>query len=319
MATFLLPLVVLLLVGGLASAWLFKVRERREQVSTGLMALSSMHWRELQRLVVAAMRQRGFQPHVTAETREEDGLVALAQGRDTWLLSTKHGTAYVLGTAAVGEFANTMQLHNAQGGVMATVGEAASDTRSLARTQRIELLDGASLWAEICPLLEPEQRSLILGEVHARTKRHAMMAWGMALIAAALVFVLQPASTPGNVAQDTNAGNTPASRASAAPKAPASTADNAAAASETVPEDPAALAERRNNLVRAIGTLPWVGRAMWSTQSTLVIDLQAGAAADKAALCELVESYPELRASRLQVQPPRDSTLPVRFMQCRVY
>lgn len=312
MGHFLIPLLVFLLIGGAASVWLFKVRERREQVSTGLMALSAMHWRELQRLVVDAMRQRGYQPHLTAQTRDEDGLVALARKGQTWLLSTKHGTAYVVGTAAVGEFANALQLHGADGGVMATVGEVGADTRSLARMQRIEVLDGHALWTEVAPLLEPEQRRLILGGVHARTRRHAAAAWGVALLASALLFLVLPKRST----TETQQAETPAASAASVS---AAQAVPAAGSNEAVPEDATALARRRNNLALAVGTLPWVDRAVWSTQSTLVIDLQAGATADKAALCKLVETYPELRASRLQLQAPSGSGQPVRFMQCQVY
>ena len=314
MGNLLVPLLLFVLVGGLASVWLFKVRERREQVSTGLMALSAMHWRELQRLVVAAMHQRGYQPHRTAEAREEDGLVALARKDETWLLSTKHGTAYVLGTAAVGEFANAMQLLGAQGGVMATVGDIGEDTRSLARRQRIEVLDGATLWSEVAPLLESQQRRIILGEVHARTRRHAMLAWMAAAAIAVLAFVSLP-KVPSGASNEANGVTAP--YAASAPNA--GTKATPAAAPAAIPEDPAQLALRRTHLARAVGTLPWVARATWSTASTLLIELQGDAPAEKDALCKLVESYPELRASRLQLQTPAGSGQPVRFMQCRVY
>ena len=339
MSTVLVPLLVLVLVGGTASAWLYKVRAPRERLATGLMALSAMHWRELQRLVVAAMRERGYRPLPVVEQAGEDGLVPLARGDDTWLLTTRHGTAYVLGTAAVGEFANVMQLHGAQGGLMVTAGEVRPDTRSLARTQRIDVLDGRALWAEVSPLLEPQQRAVILGGVHARTRRHAVIAWGIALVLAALVFVAQPSGdrkdtaavpVPTQAAPAPGAGTVPTqardprgtpepSAATPAPGTAPSTTRAPAAAAEAVPTDPEALAERRRTLVRSVATLPWVVRAGWSTPSTLVVQLQPGMSADKASLCRLVEAYPELRASRLQLQSTGDGVPPVRFMQCKLY
>ena len=39
----------------------------------------------------------------------------------------------------------------------------------------------------------------------------------------------------------------------------------------------------------------------------------------EAALCPLLERYPELAASRVQLQPPPGSQKPVRFRQCRSY
>lgn len=339
MSTVLVPLLVLVLVGGTASAWLYKVRAPRERLSTGLMALSAMHWRELQRLVVGAMQERGYRPLPLPEQAGEDGLVPLARDDGTWLLTTRHGTAYVLGTAAVGEFANVMQLHGAQGGLMVTAGEVRPDTRSLARTQRIEVLDGRELWAEVSPLLEPEQRAVILGGVHARTRRHAVIAWGVALVLAALVFIAQPsgvrkdgavvpAPTQDAPAPDPGTAATPVENprrteaASAAMPSPGTTPSMPrapTAAEESVPTNPAALAERRRTLVRSVATLPWVVRAGWSTPSTLVIQLQPGMSGDKASLCRLVEAYPELRASRLQLQSTGDNVPPVRFMQCKVY
>lgn len=344
MSTVLVPLLLLVLVGGAASAWLYKVREPRERLSTGLMALSAMHWRELQRLVVAAMQERGYRPLAAADLPGEDGLVPLLRDEGTWLLSTKHGTAYVLGTSAVGEFANVMQLRGAQGGLMVTAGEVRPDTRSLARTQRIEVLDGRTLWGEVAPLLEPEQRAVILGAVHARTRRHAAIAWAIAFALAVLVFLAQPSDRtaseqPAQTPAAVQPAATPAPAQPAAPRgvarpsvparaaarAPtAATAPNAtrpapAPAAAPMPTDPAALAERRRTLARSVATLPWVVRAGWSTQSTLVIHLQPSVVVDKPALCKIVEAYPELRASRLQLQGTGEDVPPVRFMQCRVY
>ena len=337
MSTVFVPLLVFALVGSAASVWLYRMREPRERLSTGLMALSAMHWRELQRLVVAAMQQRGYRPVPATELPGEDGLVPLLRDEGTWLLSTRHGTAYVLGTAAVGEFANAMQLRGAQGGLMVTAGEVRPDTRSLARTQRIEVLDGRTLWAEVAPLLEPEQRAVILGAVHARTRRHAAIAWSIAAVIGVLVYLTQPsAPDSASATQSPLAGS--ASRpapVAAAPRPPAAPAAMAQAPVATpspaparaapslpaagVPEDPAALAERRRTLARSVATLPWIVRAGWSTPSTLVIHLQPGASVDKPALCRVVEAYPELRASRLQLQATGDNAPPVRFMQCRVY
>jgi restriction system protein len=337
MSTVLVPLLVFILVGGVASAWLYKVREPRERLSTGLMALSAMHWRELQRLVVGAMQERGYRPLPAAELAGEAGLVPLSRDEGMWLLSTRHGTAYVLGTAAVGEFANAMQLRGAQGGLMVTAGEVRPDTRSLARTQRIEVLDGRTLWAEVAPLLEPAQRAVILGAVHARTRRHAAIAWGIALVVAVMVFLtrgsdpasdvpvarppaaIQPAPSPAPIAPDsTRPSAVPAPSPAAATPRAAARAVPSPPVSET-PDDPAALAERRRTLARSVATLPWIVRAGWSTPSTLVIHLQPGASVDKPALCSVVEAYPELRASRLQLQATGNDAPPVRFMQCRVY
>ena len=86
----------------------------------------------------------------------------------------------------------------------------------------------------------------------------------------------------------------------------------------TAPDDPAMEAYQRDQLVSALGSLASVERAAWSSDTTLVVAV-ADVGTARPVLCPIVERYPALRASRLQLQPPADSGQPVRFMQCRVY
>ena len=88
---------------------------------------------------------------------------------------------------------------------------------------------------------------------------------------------------------------------------------------DVVPTDPAALEQRRKETANAISTLFGVDRAFWSTQSTLLVYLSTDVADPSSELCPLLERYPELAASRVQMQPPQGSTKPVRFKQCRSY
>jgi len=78
------------------------------------------------------------------------------------------------------------------------------------------------------------------------------------------------------------------------------------------------LEQRRRELADAVATLPFVARAAWASQSTLVVFLSSTGGADPVAgICRLVERYEELRTSRLQLQPVGDG--PVRFRQCRSF
>lgn len=317
MSGLLLPILAFLLIGGVASAWLFGVRLRREQQAAGILALAGMHWREFQRLVLDVMRRRGYRKVDNAEATEDDGLIELERQGSRWMLSTKHGAAYVLGPAAISEFASHLQLRGAAGGCMTTLGNVAPDIESLARLQKIELLDGRTLWAEIEPSLDPAQRAEIMGAVRARASRHLLIAWLAALLAGVAVFLLagrgSAAPEPAATTQPEAAAPAAPAHASAAPApAPAQVAE-----AGPVPTDPAALAARRRKIAEAVATLSWVDRAVWSTQSTLVVHL-AGEP-DRDALCALLDPYVELRASRLQLQPPRESDRPVRFIQCRAY
>lgn len=317
-----LALIVLVVAGGAATVWILGLRLRREEQATGLMALSGMHWREFQRLVLAMMEARGYRRAEHPAEGASDALIELERDGQAWLLSTKHGAGYVPGPSAISEFASALQLRGAAGGWMTTLGNVAPEHVSLARVQKIELLDGQTLWSEIKPLLEPGQRDEITGAVRKRANNHLLLAWAVAAVAA-LAVVMLPASEPAPDVPSSRPAPRPAATAPAgsAPggAAPAPATSDAKATPEAVPEDPAALAQRRRRVAEAIGTLPWVDRALWSTQSTLVVHLVEGAQPDKPELCALVEPYAELRASRLQLQPPTGSEQAVRFIQCRTY
>ena len=314
-------LIVTLLVGGVATFYILGMRLRREEQATGILALAGMHWREFQRLVVAVMQRRGYRPVPHSAGIDDDALIELEHEGKAWLLSTKHGAAYVLGPPVIAEFANVLQLRGATGGWMTTLGSTTPDNVALARVQKIELLDGHTLWSDIKPLLDAEQRAEITGAARARAMRHLAVAWGLAVCVGGALFLMSgPASDPPLDDSTAPAVVSPSAQQAAAPAAaPRSSVARADIAVPPPPDDPQALVDRRRRLASAVSTLPWVDRAAWSTQSTLMIHLVGDTEADKAELCRLVEPYAELRASRLQLQPPQDSQKPVRFIQCRTY
>jgi hypothetical protein len=100
------------------------------------------------------------------------------------------------------------------------------------------------------------------------------------------------------------------------------TAENTAMApapAAAVPTDPQELERRRKDLATAVSTLPGIDKALWSTQSTLLVYLSEDLPDPMSGICPLLERYDELAASRVQLQPPAGSTRPVRFLQCRAY
>ncbi len=317
-------LLCFLLIGGAASAWIYGVRLRREEAQAGIMAFAGMHWREFQRLIIGALVRRGCRRRIVGEFGDDDGNVDMECEGQPWLLSTKHGAGYVLTGHAINEFANAMTLRGAAGGWMTTLGEVSSENRALARGQKIEVLDGRTLWSEIRPLLEPGQVAAIAGTSRQRASRQLAIAWGAAAIAGLLVFLLARSVADGGNTSPTDAGPPVSASKSAAPVATAPAASPAAGdmpeqATSPAPDDPQILADRRRQLVETVSTLPWVDRAAWSSQSTLTIYLAGESLGDKASLCRIVERYEELRTSRMQMQPPNGSANPVRFMQCRSY
>ena len=310
----LLPLVVLLLIGGGATLYLRRVRLPSEESAAGVAALAGMRWRDFIHLVLAALHKRGYERVFEPDATSDESDYLLERDGQRWLLSSKHGAAYVLGSQAIAEFANTIRMRGAHGGLLVTPGHFAPEAASLAAVHRIELLDGPTLWPELRPLLPEAQRSQVAAPPAARTQQQLLLAWGIALVIAALVFVLPDRDT---ASADAATMPTPAARpaAAATPAAPV----RAEIVSSPAPTDPAQLDQRRSEVAQAVSTLPRVDRALWSTQSTLLVYLVDENADPVSQLCPLLEHYEELRASRVQLQPPAGSTRPVRFLQCRSY
>ena len=309
-----IPIIAALLLGAAATFYLRKVRLPREETQAGIAALAGMRWRDYIHLVLAALNRRGYERVFDAEANSDEGDYLLDRDGQPWLLSSKHGTAYVLGSTAIAEFANAIRMRGAVGGLLVTSGQFAPEAKSLAAAQRIELLDGPALWPELKPLLPDMQRQTAFAPAQARAKRHVAMAWLASFVIAILLLTLFRQQGP-----DAEGGvepTPPAARSAAAvtPVQPGSMGDIAQA-----PTDPAQLAQRRETVAQAISTLPDVDRAVWSTQSTLLVYLLDEQGEPKSEICPLLEQYVELAASRIQLEPPPDSTRPVRFVQCRAF
>lgn len=333
----LVPVVMCLVLGFGATFYLQRIRLPHEETTAGIAALAGMRWRDFIHLVLAAMNARGYErvfvPHAT--TGDESDYLLERDGQ-RWLLSTKHGTAYVLGSNTIAEFAREIRMRSAAGGLMVTPGRFAPEAVNLARTQRIELLDGPALWPELRPLLPAEQRDLVSGPARRQMQRQLWLAWGGAAMVGVLAFLVfhgvEPAApTPDTAETAATAPAMPAApRASAPAVQPTAQATPTGAATATsaqaivapaaaVPTDPQELERRRKDLATAVSTLPGIDKALWSTQSTLLVYLSEDLPDPMSGICPLLERYDELAASRVQLQPPAGSTRPVRFLQCRAY
>jgi hypothetical protein len=310
-----IPIIAALLLGAAATFYLRKVRLPREETQAGVAALAGMRWRDYMHLVLAALNRRGYERVIDVDANSDGGDYLLDRGGQSWLLSSKHGSAYVLGSTAIAEFANAIRMRGAVGGLLVTSGQFAPEAKSLAAAQRIELLDGPTLWPELKPLLPDTQRQTVFAPAQSRAKRHVAMAWLGSFVVGILLLTLVRPQAPDD--REGNQPTTPAARSAATPVIPAQpgSMDNIAQA----PTDPVQLAQRRETVVRAISTLPNVDRAVWSTQSTLLVYLLDEQSEPKSDICPLLEQYVELAASRIQLEPPPGSTRPVRFVQCRAF
>ena len=303
--------VIVMLVAGVAATFFIRrVLMARDETAAGLVALSAMSWREFIHLVLEVLARRGYGRVVDREAPAGDGDYTLVRNGAHWLLSCKHGSAFVLGNATVNELASNMRLQSAQGGLLVTQGRIAEEARAPAKLQRIELLDGATLWPEIRDLVPPGQLAAIRAGAAERARQRVLAAWLLALLAGIATFMLLPrAEPPPADSAPPAAGVRPAAATAGAPPAAAS----------SVPPDEATVQRQRAELARAISTLPMVDRAGWSTSSNLVVLLLETDSDAFAAICPLVESYPALSSSRIQLNPPQGSSAQVRFRQCRSY
>lgn len=309
-------LVVVLAIGGVATLYIRGVMLHRDETAAGIVALSAMSWREFIHLVLEVLARRGYSRLVDRDTPSSDGEYTLARNRERWLLSCKHGSAFVLGHAAINELAGDINVQGAAGGFLVTQGRIGDEARGPARLQRIELLDGPTLWPEIRDLIPPGQLETIHAEAGQRARQRVLFAWLIALLAGIAAFVSLPRAP-----EVPNADAAVAKQPAAAPATPPSAnapAQPGTDAAQAMP-DAAELDRQRKDVANAISTLPMVDRAVWTTQSTLEVLLLETDSDAIPSICPLVERYPALAASRIQLTPPPGSQAPVRFRQCRAY
>jgi restriction system protein len=310
-AGWLVPIASVVLIGVPVSLYLQRVWLPREESAAGVAALAAMRWRDFIHLVLDALIRRGYERTFEPQVAGEEGDYLLERDGQRYLLSSKHGAAYVLGSTAIAEFANAIRMRGAAGGLLVTPGQFASEAHPLARAQRIELLDGSTLWPELRPLLPKEQRETVSAPLELRVHRQMIYAWTAAILVGLALFI----------ALHRNGVPSPPTATAPAAAAPAPTVVKQAPAAKPVPaqEDEATRQRRRSEVAAGISSLPGIDRAIWETQSTLLVHLLDDTSDPLRAICPLLERYDDLAATRLQLQPPAGSTKPVRFVQCRAY
>lgn len=314
-AGWLIPIAIVLLIGVPTSLYLQRIRLPQEESAAGVAALAGMRWRDFIHLVLDALLHRGYERTFEPGTGGDEGDYILERDGQRFLLSSKHGAAYVLGSTAIAEFANAIRMRGASGGLLVTPGQFAPEARPLARAQRIELLDGPTLWPELRPLLPEEQRAAISAPSQVQMRRRMALAWAGALVVGAVLFVL---SHRDQTSQVSTIAAPAAAMVTATAKTPVATT-HVQTRSAPATSDPVQLQQRRTEVATAISTLPSIDRAIWQTQSTLLVQLLDDQTNPLILICPLLERYDDLAATRLQLQPPAGSSKPVRFVQCRAY
>jgi restriction system protein len=333
MSNWLIAIAVTLLVGGLATVYFHLVQRRRDETRAGITALSGVSWRSFIHMVLDALGRRGFTRLIDEDNSGDDQDFVLVRDQERWLLSCKHGSAFVLGRLTVNELARAIQLKDAAGAFLVTQGRISDEVRPVAALQRIELLDGPALWPQLRDFLPAQQLAAIRAQAARLARQRILLSWLAALLAGVATWLALPAPsrpvpTPGPAAAAPAAepaAPAPAPQSDAPVPRPAATAAAAPAdpgEATTAPGEPAAPApieRQRADVAAAISTLPDVDRAFWSTESTLHVILNTIDGDAFTRICPLMERYDELASSRIQLTPPPDSGRNVRFRQCRNY
>ena len=313
-------LVAAVLAGMGLSFYLQKVRVPRLETEGGIAALAAMRWREFSQFVIEALQAQGFEVSRTtplAERGKQADLMLHRNGRD-WLLSCKQGANYRIGRKQVDELADAVRFDSAAGGVLATLGRI--DAEAYRNPRGIELIDGHTLWGLVDPLIPPSLHQDLAEKARLQVAREQRLGWGLALavglavgVLTAMVIPAEPARAPAT-APSTLPSTAPASAE------PSSKTRAATPAADTTPAPAVDEEAQRRAVAEGISTVAGVDRAVWTTPSTLVV-YQSGEDIDAhvPAICAVLEQYPDLRASRLQLQPPPGSRNSVRFRQCRAF
>lgn len=331
MSPILIALVVFVVLGLVATAWLRRSPSQSSEsqaAERGAGQLGTLRWRDFTRLVLQAMHGRGYRT-VVEDGMPSDGIptdggdIVLERNGERTLLSVKYGSASVVAAQALLGLGGSATLRGTRRVIVVTPGRFDEEAIRMARQQDIELIDGEDLWPEVRPYVARPTHDAVPAQTAAEPPPTASpkavgIAWAGAAVVAAVAWMLaqglQP-EAPTTSDPATASQTTPATQDTTAAAATPPAVEDA----NIVPTDPAALERRRKETANAISTLFGVDRAFWSTQSTLLVYLSTDVADPSSELCPLLERYPELAASRVQMQPPQGSTKSVRFKQCRSY
>lgn len=325
MIAILLGLLVFIAVGiGLT----FKLRgmpvaAKAEPTKRGAEQLSQLRWRDFARLVLQAMHSRGYRPVIEAGG-PTDGIptdgsdILLTRSGEKVLLSCQYGTGAIVNTQVISAAVSSASLRGAERVIVVTPGR--FESGAAAGMALVELIDGETLWPEVRPYVAHPDEPMAPAPSASASGKSMAMAWGGAVVAGGIVWAVVNGIMPGDTAATTDTAATPTPVAAAAPAAsPAAAPQDDRPAMPGVPTDVRELDERRKEAANAVATLFGVNRALWSSQSTLMVYLSSPDADPMNDICPLLEQYPELAASRIQLQPPEGSNKQVRFTHCRAY
>jgi serine/threonine protein kinase len=314
--------VVTVLALSLSGYWFGVYRRRKRECEIGIQSLANMKWRDCIGLVLESMSRDGYEQTATSKPPSESGSeFLLRRGVDSVLLGYKHGTAYRIGDANVRDFSADIQMQGAAKGILVTLGSAEPAAREIATRYGIELVDGAALWPQVRPFVPANILDHVRLQTSAQAWKGIWVGIAASLVLGMLTFVVVNQVAPKEEtapAADAVVAVATTSKSDAAALKQIKAATRAMAEVATLSD--AELVQRRAGALKQLTSIDQVGSAGWTSESTLLMTLKQSDGADAALIqqvCGILAQYEELRFTRLQLQPPVSSTMPVRWRQCQ--
>lgn len=307
--------------------WFGIVKRRQAEIQTGVVTLAAMKWRECVGLVIQSLEKEGYREEISSRQPGDGGTeFLLKKGSALTLLSYKHGTAYHLGEANIRDFANGVQLIGASKGILVTLGTIENMAKDVANRYDIQVIDGSALWPRIEGFLSSNTLDTVREQASAQTKSKVQLGGAVSVGLMILSFFI----FGGLAALSGSDDETQADAAQVAQAAPttikkpidpevAKLNATAKAMDEIDKLTDTQLAKRKADTAVTISALPSVNSAIWYSASTLQVNLNTEKNDDKVLIeeiCRVLTQREELRYTRLQLEPPSGSTVPVRFRQC---
>jgi len=306
--------------------WFGIVKRRQAEIQTGVITLAAMKWRECVGLVIQSLEKDGYREEISSRQPGDGGTeFLLKKGSALTLLSYKHGTAYHLGEANIRDFANGVQLIGASKGILVTLGTVENMAKDVASRYDILVIDGNALWPRIEGFLSSNTLDSVRQQASSQTKSKVQIGAAISvglMIVSFLVF-------GGLSSAGDSAAKTPDAQVTQATPSPNAVKNvdptvvkldaNAKAMEEVDKLSDKELAKRKADTAATVASLPSVKSAFWYSASTLQVNLNTEKNDDKGLIdeiCRVITKHEELRYTRLQLEPPSGSNVPVRFRQC---
>lgn len=306
--------------------WFNRVQKRAHAQRIGIEVLNTRRWRESLDLIVQALSKEGYTQaaEVTGPSGTPLAERHLVHCGSRVLLIYKHGTSYLIGSAALLDAERRRQEAEMDEVIIATLGSLDGDALAQAARMKVTCLDGATVWSKVREVLDTGTQEAVDAEAEALVERPRRLATIGASVLGLGIVVWGGDLDPLSIAPLAAPETAPAIATPAPPAAPLAAVESAspsrppsAATPTAVPQTAAGDdEERRGALAKAITALPEVQRASWSSGSTMIVALRPRVGIDRGmeATCALAADYPLLREVRLQMEASGGTE--VRWRRC---